>query len=163
MFKQVSFDMSKIKIEEFEIRWKLAKNSKWPVIGNCQKWKVLLLKFTSSYKLQMNFCPTWKLKILISPLQKVQEHSFLICGWQVMIKSFSRKVEIQSGITLEPFGQIGWFFFEQVTFDMYYHIASSHFIKNHHSKSPFFKWTNLYFGGKKWFWEIHVICIPNHF
>ena len=86
---QVSFDISKIKIEEFEVRWKVSKNSKWPVISNCQKWKGLLLKFTSSYKLQMKFCPTWKLKILLSPFQKVQEHSFLMCGWQDMIKSFS--------------------------------------------------------------------------
>ena len=85
---QVSFDISKIKIEEFEVRWKVSKNSKWPVISNCQKWKGLLLKFTSSYKLQMEFCPTWKLNILLSPFQKVQEHPFLICGWRDMDQSW---------------------------------------------------------------------------
>ena len=38
---------------------------------------------------------------------KVQKHAFLMCGWQVMIKSFSKNVEIQSGIPFEWNGQIG--------------------------------------------------------
>ena len=150
---QVSFDISNIINEEFEVRWKVSKNSKWPVISNCQKWKGLLLKFTSLYKLQMKFCPTLKLKILLSPFQKVQEHPFLMCGWQVMIKSLSRYFELQTWITFTPIGQIMCGFLLQSPFNMLYHNPSLHFIKNHHIKSPFFKWTNLNFGGKKGHFE----------
>ena len=96
---------------------KFPKIESWPVIGICQKWKVLILKITSWYKLQMNFCPTWKLKILFSHFQKVQEHSIPMYGWQVMIKSFSKILELQKAISLKPFGQFGWGFFLQVTFD----------------------------------------------
>ena len=145
----VSFDLSNTHIEAFEVKSRISKNRKWLVIQNCQKWKGFLLKFTSSRKLQMKFCPTWKLKILFLPSQKGEEHLIPMCGWQVMIKSFSRNLELQGGITLEPFGQIEWGFFEQIPFDMSHHNASLHFIKNHHSKMAFFKWTNLYFGGKK--------------
>ena len=137
---QVSFDISKINIEEFEVRGKVSKNSKWPVISNCQKWKGLLLKFTSSYKLQMKFCPTWKLKILLSPFQKVQEHPFPMCGWQVMIKSLSRNFELQTWITFTPFGQIMCGFLLQSPFDMLYHNHSLHFIKSHHIKMAFSMW-----------------------
>ena len=149
MSMQASYNISNIIIGEFEVRWKVSKNSKWPVISNCQKWKGLLLKFTSSYKLQMKFCPTWKLNILISSFQKVQEHSFLMCGWQVMIKSFSRIFELQSEITFKPFGQFEWGFLLQVTFDMLYPNPSSHFTKNHPIKMAFFKCIELKMGGVK--------------
>ena len=87
MFKQVSFDISNINNEEFEVRWKVSKNSKWPVIWNCQKWKGFLLKITSSSKLQMKFCPTWKLNIFLSHFQKVQDHEHLMNGWGDMVQS----------------------------------------------------------------------------
>jgi hypothetical protein len=80
---------------------------------------------------------------LLSPFQKVQEHPFLICGWQVMIKSLSRNFELQSGITFTPFGQIEWGFLLQSPFDMFYPNHSSPLIKNHHTKLAFFKWINL--------------------
>jgi hypothetical protein len=38
-------------------------------------------------------------------------------GWQVMINSFSKILELQKAISLKPFGQIGWGFLQQVTFD----------------------------------------------
>ena len=65
---------------------------KWQVTCNfsCPKWKVFLLKITSSYKLQMEFCPTWKPKILVSPFQKVQELGIPMCGCQDMVQSFSK-------------------------------------------------------------------------
>ena len=72
MFIQVSFDISNINIEEFEVRSKLAKNGK--VLDQLQ------LKITSSRKLQMKFCPTCKLNIFLSHFQKVQDHGFLMCG-----------------------------------------------------------------------------------
>jgi hypothetical protein len=50
MFKQVSFDISNINIEEFEVRSRLSKNGKI--------FDQLQLKITSSIKLQMKFCPT---------------------------------------------------------------------------------------------------------
>ena len=87
----------------------------------------------------MNFFPTWKLKILFSHFQKVQEHSFLMCGWQVMIKSSWNIFELQSGISSKPFGQIEWGFLLQVTFDVLYPNYSSHFTKNHPIKMAFFK------------------------
>jgi hypothetical protein len=80
---------------------------------------------------------------LLSPFQKVQEHSFLIYGWQVMIKSFSEIFELQSGISSKPFGQIGWGFLLQVTFDMLYPNPSSQFTKNHPIKMAFFKCIEL--------------------
>jgi hypothetical protein len=73
-----------------------------PVTETYQKWKVLILKLTSWYKLQMNFCPTWKLKILSSHFQKVQEHPNPMCGCQDMIKSFSSIFELQRAISLKP-------------------------------------------------------------
>ena len=39
MSKQVSFDISNIKIEEFEVRSRLSKNSRWPIIWTFQKWQ----------------------------------------------------------------------------------------------------------------------------
>jgi len=89
-----------------------------PVTETYQKWKVLILKLTSWYKLQMNFFPTWKLKILFSHFQKVQELSIPMYGWQDMINSFSKILELQKAISLKPFGQIWWGFFQQVTFDL---------------------------------------------
>jgi hypothetical protein len=80
---------------------------------------------------------------LLWPFQKFQEHSFLIYGWQVMIKSFSRIFELQSEITFKPFGQIEWGFLLQVTFDMLYPNPSSHFTKNHPIKMAFFKCIEL--------------------
>ena len=154
---QVSFDISKIKIEEFEVRWKVSKNSKWPVISNCQKWKGLLLKFTSSSKLQMEFCPTWKLKILLSPFQKVQEHEFLMCGWQVMIKSLSRKFELQTWITFTPNGQMEWGFLLQSCFNMLYHNHAFPFIKSHHKNISFFTWFEFEF------WREKLILRIKHF
>jgi hypothetical protein len=88
-----------------------------PVTETCHKWKVLILKTTSWYKPQMNFCPTWKLKILFSHFQKVLELSIPMCGWQVMIESISENLELQRAISLKPFGQFWWGFFLQVTFD----------------------------------------------
>jgi hypothetical protein len=88
-----------------------------PVTETYQKWKVLILKLTSWYKPQMNFCPTWKLKILFSHFQKVLELSIPMCGWQVMIESISENLELQRAISLKPFGQFWWGFFLQVTFD----------------------------------------------
>jgi hypothetical protein len=149
MSKQVSFDISKIKNEENKVRWKLSKNRKWLIIENCQKWKVFLLKITCSKMLQMKFCSTWKLYILLSPFQKVQEHEFLMCGWQVMDWSLSKKVEFQSGITFDSQGQMEWGFFEQNSFDVLYPKQALPVMKTHHTKSPFFKWTNFEFGGKK--------------
>jgi hypothetical protein len=75
---------------------------------------------------------------LLSPFQKVQEHSFIIYGWQVMIKSFSRIFELQSGISFKPFGQIGWGFLLQVIFDALFPNLSSHFTKTQPSKMAFF-------------------------
>ena len=96
---------------------KFPKMETGPITETCHKWKVLILKLTSWYKLQMNFFPTWKLKILFSHFQKVQEHSIPMYGWQVMIKSFSKILELQKAISLKPFGQFWWGFFLQVTFD----------------------------------------------
>lgn len=39
MCKQVSFDISNINIEEFKVRSRLSKNSRWPVIWTFQEWK----------------------------------------------------------------------------------------------------------------------------
>ena len=50
-------------------------------------------------------------------------------GWQVMIKSFSEIFELQEAISLKPFGQIGWGFLQQVTFDPLFPKMSSSFIK----------------------------------
>ena len=96
---------------------KFPKMETGPVTETYQKWKVLILKLTSWYKLQMNFCPTWKLKILFSHFQKVQELSIPMCGWQVMIESISENLELQRAISPKPFGQFWWGFFLQVTFD----------------------------------------------
>ena len=96
---------------------KFPKIETWPVIEICQKWKLLDPKLTSWYKLQMNFCPTWKLKILFSHFQKVQELSIPMYGWQVVIESISEILELQKAISLKPFGQFWWGFFLQVTFD----------------------------------------------
>ena len=105
----------------------------------------------------MNFCPTWKLKILFSHFQKVQEHSFLMCGWQVMIKSFSRIFELQSEITSKPFGQIEWGFLLQVIFDVLYPNPSSQFTKNHPIKMAFFQVTWIKNGrGKKWLFILSI-------
>ena len=95
---------------------KFPKMETGPVTKTYQKWKVLILKLTSWYKLQMNFCPTWKLKILFSHFQKVQELSIPMCGWQVMIESISENLELQRAISPKPFGQIWWGFFLQTTF-----------------------------------------------
>ena len=140
---QVSFGISKIKVKEFEVRQEIAKNRKLTCNWNLPKWKLLLLKITSSYKLQMNFCPTWKLKILFSHFQKVQEHSIPMYGWQVMIKSFSKNFELQSGISFKPFGQIEWGFLLQVIFDVLYPNLSSQFTKNQPTKMAFFKCIEL--------------------
>jgi hypothetical protein len=50
-------------------------------------------------------------------------------GWQVMIKSFSKIFELQKAISLKPFGQIGWGFLLQVTFDPLFPNMSSSFTK----------------------------------
>jgi hypothetical protein len=55
---------------------------------------------------------------LFSHFQKVQEHSIPMYGWQVMINSFSKILELQKAISLKPFGQIWWGFFQQVIFDL---------------------------------------------
>ena len=161
---QASYNMSNINIGEFEVRQKVSKNSRWPVIWNCQKWNGFLLNITSSIKLQMKFCPTWKFKILLSHFQKVQEHPFLICGWQVMIKSLARNFELQAWITFASKGQFMWFFFEKISFDPLYSNHSLHFIKNHHTKSAFFKWIQFEFWWeKRSFWKAHIILMPNQF
>jgi hypothetical protein len=94
---------------------------------------------------------------LLSPFQKVQEHSFLIYGWQVMIKSFSRIFELQSGISSKPFGQIEWGFLLQVIFDVLYPNLSSQFTKTQPIKMAFFSWLELKRKGKKVDFQI------NHF
>ena len=81
---------------------KFPKMETGPVTETYQKWKVLILKLTSWYKLQMNFCPTWKLKILFSHFQKVQELSNPMYGCQDMIQSFSPNFELQLSISLKP-------------------------------------------------------------
>jgi hypothetical protein len=86
---------------------------------------------------------------LLSPFQKVQEHPFLICGWQVMIKSLSMEFELQQGITFASKGQFMWFFLEQFSLDPYYHNHASHFIKTHHKKSAFFTWLHFEFWWEK--------------
>jgi hypothetical protein len=86
---------------------------------------------------------------LFSHFQKVQEHSFLMCGWQVMIKSFSNIFELQSGISSKPFGQIEWGFLLQVIFDVLYPNLSSQFTKTQPIKMAFFSWLELKRKGKK--------------
>jgi hypothetical protein len=54
-------------------------------------------------------------------------------GWQDMINSFSNFLELQKAISLKPFGQIWWGFFQQVIFDPLFPKMSSSFTKT----SPF--------------------------
>jgi hypothetical protein len=94
---------------------------------------------------------------LFSHFQKVQEHSFLICGWQVMIKSFSKMFELQSGISSKPFGQIEWGFLLQVIFDVLYPNPSSQFTKNQPIKMAFFKWLEFKMREvKKWTFKLTI-------
>jgi hypothetical protein len=62
-------------------------------------------------------------------------------GWQVMIKSFSKKFELQKAISLKPFGQIGWGFLLQVTFDALFPNLPSQFTKNSPIKMALFEVT----------------------
>jgi hypothetical protein len=88
----------------------------------------------------MKFCPKWKLKILLSPFQKVQEHEFLMCGWEIMDWSLSRKFELQSWITFTPFGQIEWGFLLHSPFNMHYSNHASQVMHFHHKIIWFFTW-----------------------
>ena len=142
---QVSYNMSNINIEGFEASWKVSKNGKWPVISNCQKWKGFLLKVTSSRKLQMKFCPTWKLKILFSHFQRVQEHEFLMYGWEIMDQSLPSQFEVQKGITFTPQGQMEWDFLQHSCFDMLYPNHALHFINSHHKNIGIFTWISFEF------------------
>jgi hypothetical protein len=58
-----------------------------------------------------------------------------------MIKSFSKIFELQSGISSKPFGQIGWGFLLQVTFDALFPNMSSQFTKNSPIKMALFEVT----------------------
>ena len=129
----------------------------WPVIQICQKWKLLDPKLTSWYKLQMNFCPTWKLKILFSHFQKVQELSIPMYGWQDMINSFSKILELQKAISLKPFGQIEWGFFptSHIWSPLSKYVIIIH--QNFTNQNGIFglAWINFKCGTKVNFWDNH--------
>jgi hypothetical protein len=80
------------------------------------------------------------LNVLLSHFQKLQEHEFLMYGWNVMDQSLSRNFELQTWITFTPQGQMEWGFLLQSCFNMFYHNHSLHFIKSHHINIAFSMW-----------------------
>ena len=142
---QVSFYISNINTEEFEVRWKLSKNRKWPIIWICQKWKGFQLKITSSRKLQMKFCPTWKLKIFLSHFQKVQDHEFLMCGWRDMDQSWPSE---HGTSTSHNFWSKAPIWVPLFAFWSSWHIISKSFITLHEISSHDHLLILAHFGGK---------------
>ena len=89
-----------------------------PVILTAKNGNFLIPNLHHDTSFKWIFFQTWKLKILFSHFQKVQELPNPMYGCQDMINSFSSIFELQLSISLKPFGQIWWGFFQQVTFDL---------------------------------------------
>ena len=83
--------MSNAYLEEFEVRSKVSKNGKWPVISSFQKWQVFgpISTWLSNIKEASNdFLSNMKVEdISLSHFQKVQDHEYLMNGWGDMIQS----------------------------------------------------------------------------
>jgi len=158
---QVSFDMSKINIEEFEVRWKVSKNSKWLVISNCQKWKGLLLKITCPRKLQMKFCPTWKL-ISCSHLSKKSKNIHFSCVVEELWSNHCQgnlnfklaQLLNQMAKSCGSFWNISLLIF---SIQFMHHISSNLITKILHFSLEL----NLNFGGKRWIWKLCILFISN--
>jgi hypothetical protein len=89
----------------------------------------------------MELSTTWKLKILFSPFQKVQELENPMCGLQNMAQWISEKTRNQEAITTTWLVQIASSLYAQTPFDMYFKGASLYFSKKGQCKKSLFNWT----------------------